>query len=117
VLFVASSAALTDFTATLAALAADGSARVLCEGVLRSHGTPDLARRLELDLGGACARVAAGERLRLAVSSSAFPRWDRPSHTRVEPGRAGPAEVAPARQSVFHERERASHVSLPLLPG
>ena len=88
VLFAASSAALSDFSATLLALAADGTAQALCDGVLRSRGEPGVTRRLELDLGAACARIEPGQRLRLAVSSSAFPRWDRPSHTEVEPGLA-----------------------------
>ncbi len=115
VLFAASSAALTDFSATLVTLAADGTAQTLCDGVLRSRGVPGATRRLELDLGAVCARLEPGQRLRLAVSSSAFPRWDRPSHTEVEPGLAADEQVAAARQSVFHDRERPSHLLLSLL--
>jgi uncharacterized protein len=115
VLFAASSAALTDFTAALVALAADGTAQTLCDGVLRSQGVPGAARRLELDLGAVCARLEPGERLRLAVSSSAFPRWDRPSHSEVEPGLAADEQVASARQTVFHDRERPSHLLLSVL--
>jgi hypothetical protein len=115
VLYAASSAAVTDFTATLVALAADGTPQTLCDGVLRSRGAPGQTRRLELDLGAACARLQAGQRLRLAVSSSAFPRWDRASHTEVEPGVAAEAEVTPAQQTVFHDRERPSHLLLTLL--
>jgi putative CocE/NonD family hydrolase len=115
VLYAASSAAVTDFTARLVALARDGTPQTLCEGVLRSRGVPGETRRLEIDLGAACVRLEAGARLRLAVSSSAFPRWDRPSHTEVDPGLAEESEVAPARQTVFHDRERPSHVRLPLL--
>ena len=114
-LFAASSAAVTDFTATLWALSADDAPHTLCEGVLRSRGAPGEARKLELDLGAACVRLAPGQRLRLAVSSSAFPRWDRPSHTDVEPGVAGEGDLASARQSVFHDHERPSQVWLPLL--
>jgi uncharacterized protein len=79
------------------------------------RGLPGETRRLALDLGAACARLETGARLRLAVSSSAFPRWDRPSHTEVEAGVAAESEIASARQSVFHDRERPSHVRLPLL--
>jgi putative CocE/NonD family hydrolase len=117
VLFAASSAAITDFTATLVALAADGKPRSLCEGVLRSRGEPGERRRLELDLGAICARLETGERLRLAVSSSAFPRWDRPSHSNVQPGLATQAELATAQQTLYHDREHPSHVVLPLLPA
>jgi putative CocE/NonD family hydrolase len=117
VLFAASSAALTDFCATLSALGEGSAPDPLCEGVLRSRGEPGATRRLELDLGAACARLERGQRLRLAISSSAFPRWDRPSHTEVEPGLAADEQVAPARQTVFHDRERASQLLLWLLPG
>lgn len=115
VLFAASSAAVTDFTAALVALAADGTPQTLCAGVLRTGGAPGETRRLELDLGAVCARLEARQRLRLAVSSSAFPRWDRPSHTEVEPGVAAESEVTPARQTVFHDREHPSHVRMALL--
>ena len=85
--------------------------------MLRSRAAPGATRRLELDLGAACASLQTGQRLRLAISSSDFPRWDRPSHTEVEPGVAAESEIAPAQQSVFHDRERPSHVLLPLLRG
>ena len=114
-LFAASSAAVTDFTASLSLLAADGSAEILCAGVLRSTGAPGETRRLELDLGGTCARVDAGARLRLAVSSSAFPRWDTPSHTQVEAGLAQESELASAEQTLLHDREHPAHVRIPLL--
>jgi putative CocE/NonD family hydrolase len=116
-LFAASSAALTDFCATLSVLGEGEARQPLCEGVLRSRGQPGVERRLELDLGAACARLEAGQKLRLAISSSAFPRWDRPSHTEVEPGLAADEQVAPAQQTVFHDRERPSHLLLWLLPG
>jgi putative CocE/NonD family hydrolase len=116
-LWAASSAALTDFTATLAALAADGTTQLLCQGVLRSAGDPGRVRRLELDLGATCVRLAPGERLRLTLSSSAFPRWDRPSHAGVEPGAAREEDCVPAQQTVFRDRERPSHVVLPVLRG
>jgi hypothetical protein len=76
---------------------------------------PGATRRLELDLGAVCARLEPGQRLRLAVSSSAFPRWDRPSHSEVEPGLAADEQVATARQTVFHDRERPSHLLLSML--
>ena len=48
---------------------------------------------------------------------TAFPRWDRPSHTDVEAGAAGEGELAVAAQTLYHDRERPSHVSLSLLPA
>jgi putative CocE/NonD family hydrolase len=115
VLFAVSSAALTDFSATLAALNEDGAAQTLCDGVLRSRGEPGATRRLEIRLGDVCARLEPGQRLRLAVSSSAFPRHDRPSHSEVEPGLAADEQIATAQQTVFHDRERPSHLLISAL--
>jgi putative CocE/NonD family hydrolase len=115
VLFVASSAAVTDFTATLFALDARGAPFALCEGVLRSRGEPGAIRRLEIELGAAGIRLDAGQRLSLAVSSSAFPRWDRPSHSNVEPGRAAEPDVAPARQTLLHDALHPSQLVVSLL--
>jgi putative CocE/NonD family hydrolase len=115
VLHVATSAAESDFTAGLAALAPTGAARLLCEGIARSRGASGAERRLEIDLAGVAASLEAGERLELRVSSSSFPRWDRPSHTDVAAGAAGEGELAPARQTVHHDRARPSHVLLPVV--
>jgi putative CocE/NonD family hydrolase len=115
VLFAASSAVLTDFSATLTTLDADGAAQTLCDGLLRSRGEPGVLRRLEIHLGDVCARLEPGQRLRLAVSSSAFPRHDRPSHSEVEPGLAADEQIATAQQTVFHDRERPSHLLLSVL--
>jgi putative CocE/NonD family hydrolase len=113
-LFVASSAAESDFTAALLALDDAGAAHALCAGIVRSRGAEGVPRRIEVELGGACARLERGSRLRLEISSSCFPRWDRPSHTGVEAGAAGDGELAAARQTVFHDRARPSQLWLPL---
>ena len=55
-----------------------------------------------------------GHRIRLEISSSNFPRFDRNLNT----GRpnAAETELRPARQSVYHGRDRASHLVLPVVP-
>jgi predicted acyl esterase len=89
-----------------------GYANVGWGGILRRRGAAGVIRRLELDLAAGAARLRAGDRLRLLVSSSSFPRWDRPSHTDVEPGLAAEDQVRPARQTLHHDRARPSHVSV-----
>jgi len=120
VLHVSSSAPDTDFTAKLLRVDADGAALPLCEGVARCRWReggpepvwlqPDTAVRLELELGAACARLAPGERLRLHVSSSSLPRFDRNPNTREDPAQAVAGAVA--RQAVLHDAEHPSALEL-----
>jgi putative CocE/NonD family hydrolase len=125
VLFAASDAPDTDFTARLTAVDADGTSTDLCEGITRMRwreggdapawleaGRPE---RIEIDLCATSRRLRAGERVRLQISSSSFPRFDRNANARVEPASAGDDEGVPARQTVFHDAQRASHVVLPAL--
>jgi len=120
VLHASSSAPDTDFTAKLLRVGADGAALPLCEGVARCRwreGGPepvwletDTTVRLELELGAACARLAPGERLRLHVSSSSLPRFDRSPNTREDPAQAVAGAVA--RQVVLHDAEHPSALEL-----
>jgi len=123
VLFAASGAPDTDFTAKLVAVAPDGGALNLCEGVVRARWRdggaeprwlePDLPARLEVDCWATCARLPRGQRLRLEVSSSSFPRYDRNPNTRDDVARA-PGGV-PARQTLLHDAEHPSHLLLHVL--
>jgi hypothetical protein len=123
-LFAASSAPDTDFTAKLVQVAPDGRATNLCEGVTRSRWRqggaepawlePETPARIEIDLWSVAARVPAGHRLRLEISSSSFPRFDRNPNTRDEI--ATTAGGVPARQTVLHDAEHASSLELHVLP-
>jgi putative CocE/NonD family hydrolase len=120
VLFVASNAPDTDFTARLVVVAPDGPALPLCDGIARcrwrlggdepSWLEPDAAVRLDVDLAATCARIAPGHRLRLEVSSSCLPRWDRNPNTRDDPAFA--EKGVPARQTVLHDAEHPSRLVL-----
>jgi predicted acyl esterase len=57
---------------------------------------------------------APGHQLRIEVNSSNFPRFDRNLNT-GEPFGEG-AKGIPARQTVFHQAEMASHLLLPIIP-
>ena len=58
--------------------------------------------------------LRTGHRLRLHITSSDFPRWER------NPGTWGPSvsatEALAADQTVFHDHEHPSHVTLPVVP-
>lgn len=125
VLWVSSSAPDTDFTAKLVDVAPDGFARNLTDGILRLRFrdsleqpspplAPDHVYRVEIDAGVTSNVFLAGHRIRLEISSSNFPRFDRNPNT----GRpiATETELRAAEQTVYHDRRRPSHVMLPVVP-
>ncbi|MCZ6782098.1 MAG: CocE/NonD family hydrolase [Proteobacteria bacterium] len=127
-LHAASSAVDSDFTAKLVDVAPDGTALLLCEGVVRARwrglapeekepvwlepGTPE---RFAIELGSTACLLPAGHRLRLEVSSSSFPRFDRSSNTRDDPEVAEAEAAVSAEQTVHHDAAHPSAVVLPVL--
>jgi putative CocE/NonD family hydrolase len=124
VLWAASSALDTDFTARLIDVAPDGTARMLSDGILRAryrNGTdqpellePNEPTELRIDLLATSNVFLPGHRIRVHVSSSNFPRYDRNPNTGGD--FASDSIVRPARQTIFHDRERPSHLLLPVVP-
>ena len=53
------------------------------------------------------------DRIRVAVTSSSFPRFDRNPNTGHPLGVDGPGDLVVARQTIFHDSARASHILLP----
>lgn len=124
VIWAASSAVDTDFTGKLVDVDADGTAINVVDGIVRvrhrdpegheSLVEPEDVHRLELNLGSACWRLAAGHRLRLEVSSSNFPRYSRNANSAVHPNTAGFSDLRVAVQRVFHDHLRPSALALPI---
>ncbi len=124
VLYASSSAVDTDFTAKLVDVFPNGEARVLTDGILRTRyrdslEAPKLMKagevyRLTIDAGVTSNVFRAGHRIRVEISSSNFPRFDRNPNT----GRpvADEKELRKALQSVFHEGDRRSYLVLPVTP-
>ncbi|MGI9822973.1 CocE/NonD family hydrolase [Agromyces sp. Marseille-Q5079] len=92
----------------------DAIRRVGAPGTLHSDPprTTDGAWEVEVPLWPTAHRFAAGNRLRVQVSSGAFPRYARNGGT-GEPA-ATETELLPANQDVFHEPARPSSVTLPV---
>jgi putative CocE/NonD family hydrolase len=123
VLWVSTSAPDTDFTVKLVDVHPDGYAQILTDGILRLRyretlWRPVLARpgqvyQIQVDAGVTSNLFRRGHRIRVEVSSSNFPRFDRNLNT----GRAaaGDREVRRAHQIVWHDAERPSHVLLPVV--
>ena len=124
VLYVSTSARDTDFTAKLVDVFPNGHARNLTDGILRlryrnSLERPTLAKpgeryRIAIDAGVTSNVFRKSHRIRLEISSSNFPRFDRNPNT----GRpvADEKTLQTARQIVYHDRLRPSHVLLPVIP-
>ena len=123
-LYAASSAPDTDFTATLVDVHRDGKAIVLCEGLRRARFRESLEQptliqpeeiyEYQIDLWETSNVFKAGHRIRVEVSSSNFPRFDRNLNTGHQPGMD--ADTAIADQTIFHDAQRPSHIVLPVIP-
>ena len=123
-LWASTSTTDTDFTAKLVDVCEDGCARNLTDGIIRaryrdsmSNPTllePNRAYCYEIDLWATSNVFKAGHRIRLEVSSSNFPRFDRNTNT----GNiiAEDTELRPALQTVFHDVQQASYISLSVVP-
>lgn len=123
-LVVSTSATDTDFTAAVSDVFPDGTARALTDGILRlryrdSKTTPALARpgvpyEISIDVGATSNVFLPGHRLRLEVSSSNFPRYDRNPNTGAP--FATDARTVVARQTVFHDATHRSRLIVPVVP-
>jgi putative CocE/NonD family hydrolase len=123
-LFASSSAPDTDFTAKLVDVTPCGFARNLTDGIIRarvreSQSKPKLMTtgkvyEFNLEMWSTANLFKAGHRIRLEVSSSNFPRFDRNPNTGHE--LFTDAETRPALQTVMHERGFASYLTLPVIP-
>jgi uncharacterized protein len=125
VLYASTSAADTDFTAKLVDVFPNGEARNLTDGILRiryRHGLdkPELAEPgevypLSIDAGVTSNVFLAGHSIRVEISSSNFPRFDRNPNT----GRAFADETTlkKAQQVIYHSRQYPSHIVLPVIPS
>ena len=123
VLYAASSARDTDWFVTLSEVDAEGKIFQLVQGVIRARFRnsmkrpellePGMAYRYEIDLWHTGVEIPAGGRVRVEVTSAAFPRFSRNLNTggNNETG----TEWVTAEQTVFHDAVRASCVMLPVI--
>jgi len=122
--FASSSAVDTDFTAKLVDVYPDGSAINIAEGILRAKYrdsqetstllTPGKVYSLAIDLWATSNVFRAGHRIRLEVSSSNFPRFDRNLNTGESA--ATSAKWASATNTILHDAAHPSALLLPVVP-
>jgi hypothetical protein len=122
-LFAKSSAVDTDFTAKLVDVWPDGFAQNLAEGIVRaryrsSQEKPELMNpgqiyKFAIDLWSTANVFLKGHRLRLEISSSNFPRFDRNLNTGLEAGDTG--KPVSATNTVYHDTAHPSALILPII--
>jgi uncharacterized protein len=123
VLFAATSTSDTDWVVKLCRVDRDGHTFNVCDGVLRASYRrspsqrepvqPDAVERYEVDLWATAIAFTPGERLRVLITSSDFPRYDRNPNTGELAVEASGS--IPARQRIFHDRRHPSHLVLPVV--
>ena len=122
-LFAKSTAVDTDFTAKLVDVAPDGFAQNLTEGILRARYrdsqekstlmNPGQVYKFSIDLWATSNVFLKGHVLRLEVSSSNFPRFDRNLNTGEAQG-AG-EKFTSATNTIYHDGEHPSALVLPVV--
>jgi uncharacterized protein len=122
-LFAATDGPDTDFVVKLVDVHPDGLPLNIAEGILRARyrrGTdkeellrPGEVYEFEIDLIGTANVFLPGHRIRVDLTSSHFPQFDRNPNTGDAFGSSSRVRVA--RQTVFHTAARASHILLPVV--
>ena len=123
-LFAKSSAVDTDFTAKLVDVWPNGMAQNLTEGILRvvyrdstteaKPIVPGKVYEYKIDVWSTSNVFLKGHKIRLEISSSNFPRFDRNLNTGKDA--ATSAAFVKANNAVLHDSEHPSALLLPVVP-
>jgi putative CocE/NonD family hydrolase len=126
-LYAATSARDADWVAKLCDVEPDGCSRILAEGVLRARFREGFERECavepgrpyeyEIDLKATSNVFLRGHRIRLLLTSSSFPRFDRNAGTGGRPGEVREEDLRMAEQTIYHDAARASSLLLPVVRG
>jgi putative CocE/NonD family hydrolase len=123
-LYASTSAVDTDFTALLVDVDQSGYARFLTDGIVRARYrestkqaaqvTPGEIYKYTIDLWATGNVFKAGHRIRLYISSSNFPRFNRNLNTGEDI--IGSSRSLRAHQTIYHDRAHPSALILPVIP-
>jgi putative CocE/NonD family hydrolase len=126
-LWATTSARDTDFTVKLVDVYPDGRAINLTEGIVRACYRDSLENpklllpgevyRFTIQAGNTCNMFKEGHCIRVEISSSNFPHWDRNTNTGNVPSKDHFSDLIVATQVVFHDSQRPSHISIPTIPN
>jgi putative CocE/NonD family hydrolase len=123
-LYAATSTQDTDFTALIADVDQTGYARFITDGVVRARYrnsterpeeiVPGKVYKYAIDLWATSNVFKAGHKVRLYVSSSNFPRFNRNLNTGES--MLGASRFVSARQTIYHDGAYSSSLTLPVIP-
>ncbi len=123
-LYASTSGPDTDFTAKLVDVEPSGYARNLTDGIIRARFRnprqpaslvePNKVYEYQIDLWATSNLFKKGHQIRIEISSSNFPRFDRNTNTGGPIGEEG--SFVSALQTVLHNLEHPSYVTLPVVP-
>ncbi len=123
-LYAKSSAVDTDFTAKLVDVAPNGFAQNITEGILRARYrestavakplAPGTVYHFKIDLWSTSNVFLKGHRIRVEVSSSNFPRFDR----NLNGGKDASSDptIVKATNAIYHDPSHPSALVLPVVP-
>jgi putative CocE/NonD family hydrolase len=125
VLAISSSAPDTDFTGKLVDVYPDGHAEILTDGILRAryrelNGKPTLMEpgrihELRIDIGATSNVFRVGHRIRLEVSSSNFPCFNRNTNTGGTIVTESESDFRQALNHIYHNAAHPSYLILPII--
>lgn len=114
VLFASTDGPSTDWVVRLCDVDEAGVSRNVVDGIVRVQTEPGQVAEHEIDLWSTSIVFKAGHRLRVHVTSSNFPRWDRNLNTGAPALEA--TQIGVAQQQIFHDHTRPSCLILPVIP-
>ena len=124
-IYVSSDAVDTDFTMKLTDVAPDGTSYLINEGALRMRYREGLNQEImmekgkvyeiQIDLHEISHVFQEGHRIRVAVASSNFPRYDRNSNTGNPLGVDAEEDFIVAENTVYLGPTQLSHITLPVI--
>ena len=125
VLYVSSSACDTDVAGKLVDVYPDGRAELLTDGILRARYResfsepkllePEQVYELHLDLWATSNVFKVGHSIRLEVTSSNFPRFDRNTNTGGTIATETESDFVQAVNRIYHDNTHPSHLILPII--
>jgi putative CocE/NonD family hydrolase len=124
-IYASSSVVDTDFTAKLVDIWPNGYAQNLTDGIIRARYrnsfekpefmNPGQIYKFLIDLWATSNVFLPGHRLRLEISSSNFPRFNRNLNTGEDLLRA--TRMMKATNVIYHDRDHTSALILPIIGG
>ncbi|MGH9775157.1 MAG: CocE/NonD family hydrolase [Candidatus Acidiferrales bacterium] len=122
-IYAASSARDTDFMLKLIDVWPNGYAERLDDGMVRARYRDGMEKasliepghiyKYSIDAWNTCEMFLKDHRIRVEISSSALPKYDPNLNTGAPLGKT--TEMQMADQKIYHDREHASHVVLPIV--